>query len=143
MSLKEFEEYIKTIDCENDSEVLYNSNDVDDFILLNSNRSISTFSDAVEQTIIQKHYYADHRYFYLKSNTMTIGNDVRYGRAIYGGTGNDINVELYPYYSVTGRIITSISSDGKTATSKYKCIKYVSKYVCEATTYTITIKYHI
>lgn len=124
MTLTEFETYVRNaykaeqeMDAKMKAPIHTNSN------------VFSTFSTLGTQ----RYYYNGSNYLYLRAYTTTVSGSVIYTGDV-DGTGSVIN--SYPAYKSRSCAV-SFSSDKKTASCSWKCVKYLNKNLISATDYTV------
>lgn len=126
MDLEEFEDYIME---------LHNNSLIEESTDCREENSIMPLADDSKQF----YFYDKVHWFYLDTKTVTVNNVVYYNSFVDAGSGFDLT-ETYPQYS-SYNYDYSVSSDSRKMTVKYYCTKYLSKYITDATKYTISHTY--
>lgn len=126
MDLDEFEDYIIK---------LHNNSKFEE----PTNRGDQTGIMPLADDSKQFYFYDKVHWFYLDTKTVTVNNVVYYNSFVDAGSGFDLT-ETYPQYSAY-KYDYSISSDSRKMEVTYYCTKYLSKYVTDATKYTIKHTY--
>lgn len=126
MSIDEFENYI--IELHNNSAISDRDKTVED-------SGVMPLADESKQF----YFYDKVHWFYLDTKTVTVNNVVYYNAFVDAGSGFD-PTETYPQYSAYDYSY-SVSADSRNMTVTYYCTKFLSKYVTDATMYTIPHTY--
>ncbi|MDE7203711.1 MAG: hypothetical protein K2O91_17870 [Lachnospiraceae bacterium] len=120
----------------------------EDYIVdLHNNSEFEEPADCVKQNDImlladdskQFYFYDKVHWFYLDTKTITVNNIMYYNSFVDAGSGFDLT-ETYPQYSAYNYDY-STSADSRKMEVTYYCTKYLSKYVTDATKYTVKHTY--